>query len=107
MTFWLNKIDVETDLLQKLSKPVYLGKTLRVFLSYSYVDRGMARDLKSELEPYGIEVFLAHEDILPSTEWQEEIVMSIKGCDVFIPILTASFSESSWTDQQIYTTTES
>lgn len=43
---------------------------------------------------------MAHEDIEPSTEWQEEIIHSLKGCDIFIPIVSENFKESNWTDQE-------
>ena len=45
-------------------------------------------------------MFLAHEDIEPSLDWQDVIVQNLKECNVFIPILTHDFYESKWTDQE-------
>jgi hypothetical protein len=53
------------------------------------------------LEKYGMEVFLAHEDIAPSAEWQEVIIRELKQTDVFLPLLTKSYKDSDWTDQEI------
>jgi len=75
-------------------------RTLRVFLSYSHKDRYLAGEFKVQLENYGFEVFLAHEDIEPLSEWQDEIISSLKDCDIFIPIISKNFKESNWTDQE-------
>jgi hypothetical protein len=49
---------------------------------------------------YGIDVFLAHDDLEPSTEWALEIQSRILTCDVFVPLLTKRFPLSKWTDQE-------
>lgn len=75
-------------------------RAIRVFLSYSHIDKILVGEIKKELEVSGIEAFLAHEDIDPSEEWMEEIIRSIKECDVFIPFINENFKESKWTDQE-------
>ena len=77
-----------------------LGKIL-VFVSYSTDDKILAGKIKQLLEGYGLSVFLAHDDIPPLCEWQEEISKNLDNCDVFIPILTGSFHMSEWTDQEV------
>lgn len=52
------------------------------------------------MEKIGFEVFLAHEDIKPSLEWQNEIIRNLKRCDIFIPFLSKNFENSEWTDQE-------
>lgn len=74
--------------------------TIRIFLSYSNKDRNLSGELKEKLENHGLEAFLAHEDIEPSKEWEEEIIRNLKECDVFIPIVSENFKESKWTDQE-------
>lgn len=64
------------------------------------MNKVLAGDLKEFLEKYGLSVFLAHEDINPTIDWQEEIVRNLKVCNIFIPILTKEFRESEWTDQE-------
>jgi hypothetical protein len=80
--------------------PIYLGKTIRAFVSYSNVDKRIAANLKNCLDNLGIEVFLAHEDIRPSEDWQNEILRALKLCDVFLPLLTDNFHTSHWTNQE-------
>ncbi len=74
--------------------------SLRIFFSYSIDDKKIVGMLKKQLEFMGFEVFLAHDDIEPSAEWQDEIIKNLKSCDVFIPLLTKSFRESKFTDQE-------
>jgi len=73
---------------------------LKVFLSYSTDDKQLAGKIKQQLAFWGIDVFLAHEDLVPSSEWEDEIVRNVESCDVFIPLLTGSFKLSDWTDQE-------
>lgn len=73
---------------------------LKAFLSYSTKDKKLAGSLKRQLEYWGIGVFLAHEDIRPSVEWQDEIIRNLQECEVFMPLLTGHFRESEWTDQE-------
>ncbi len=73
---------------------------MKVFLSYSTQDKVIAGLIKSFLEPFGVEVFLAHEDIEPSYEWQEVIIEQLKTCNAFVPLLTENFHSSNWTDQE-------
>ena len=73
---------------------------IKVFLSYSSLDKDLARDVKRQLERFGMSVFLAHEDVEPSLEWQDVILEELNACDVFMPILTDDFNSSHWTDQE-------
>lgn len=73
---------------------------IQVFLSYSSDDSNLAGDIKENLEDINLEVFLAHEDIDPSSEWLEEILRNLKECDIFIPIISENFRNSKWTDQE-------
>jgi len=80
--------------------PIEINKIPRVFLSYSSIDKTTAGEIKRNLESYGIEVFLAHEDIEPSVEWEKEIFSQLKNCDIFIPIVSSNFRNSKFTDQE-------
>jgi hypothetical protein len=73
---------------------------LKLFLSYHHKDRKTAGCVKDHLTALGVEVFLAHEDLEPPTEWQKEILRRLRQCDVFIPLLTKSYHASLWTDQE-------
>ena len=49
----------------------------------------------------GISAFVAHEDIEPTKEWQDEIELALSTQDVCVALLTEEFSNSKWTDQEI------
>ncbi len=57
--------------------------------------------LKAELEKYGISSFVAHEDIEPTKQWQDEIEKGLFSMDAFCAVLMPGFKESNWTDQEI------
>jgi len=86
---------------EKVSREEFVGKTLRIFLSYSADDKILAGKIKSILGRFNINVFLAHEDIQPLQEWEEELIHNLNNCDIFIPILTKNFLNSDWTSQEI------
>ncbi|VVB86643.1 TIR domain protein [uncultured archaeon] len=75
-------------------------KPIKLFFSYSINDKKIVGLLKKDLKFMGFDVFLAHDDIEPSVEWQEEIIKNLKDCDIFITILTDGFKDSEWTDQE-------
>jgi hypothetical protein len=73
---------------------------LRAFISYAHQDALVAGNLKHHLELFGIDAFLAHEDIEPTAEWRETILENLKICNVFLPVLTDAASQSIWVHQE-------
>lgn len=57
--------------------------------------------LKKELEKYGISSFVAHEDIEPTKEWQDEIEKGLFSMDALCAVLMPGFKDSNWTDQEV------
>src|SRR2546427_12683371 len=84
----------------RVVETVSLNKQTKIFLSHSHHDKDLAGTLKEEIERFGCDVFVAHEDINPSQDWLEAIRKSLRECDAFIPLLTDSFASSDWTDQE-------
>ena len=72
-----------------------------IFLSHKAEVKKEVQALKDGLEEYGVEAFLAHSDIFPGTEWQEEILGALEEMDAFVPVLTKGFNDSPWTDQEV------
>lgn len=71
------------------------------FISYSSKQKLIGGTFKSCLENYcGYEIFIAHDDILGSTIWEEEIIKAIKNADFFISLISKEFKESPFTDQE-------
>jgi TIR domain len=80
---------------------LWAEKHFRLFLSHkSEVKRDTAA-LKESLEKYGVAAFVAHEDILPTKAWQEEIENALATMDGFVALMTAGFHDSNWTDQEV------
>jgi len=75
-------------------------KKILVFISYSTKDKVTVGKIKSQLENFGLEVFVGHDDINPSSDWVKVILKNLKECDIFIPYLTKDFKKSKWTDQE-------
>src|SRR3990172_467966 len=73
---------------------------VKIFLSYSNKGKDLAGKIKRFLEGYGLQAFLAHDDIRPTEEWMDRILAELEVCHVFIPILTDDFLESGWTGQE-------
>jgi len=73
----------------------------RVFLSHITEVKKETSALKDKLRLYGISSFVAHEDIHPTEEWQNEIENALHTMDSFVALLTDGFHESLWTDQEV------
>lgn len=76
-------------------------KKFKVFISHISKDKDKAVRLKDCLSVYAIDGFVAHQDIHPTLEWQEEIERALRTMDAFIAIHTVGFFKSIWTQQEI------
>lgn len=70
------------------------------FLSYQTNDKLVAGQIKSLLFKFGIEAFMAHEDIAVSDEWRLKILEEIGKADIFICLLSKSYINSPWCVQE-------
>lgn len=73
----------------------------RVFISHLTENKESATYLKNNLAKYGIDCFVAHEDIEPSKLWQTEIEKALASMDLLCAILTPNFYQSKWCDQEV------
>jgi hypothetical protein len=74
---------------------------LRLFISHKAKYKKQASELKDALDYYGVSSFVAHEDIEPTKEWQNEIEKALFSMDAIVALLTDDFNSSEWTDQEI------
>jgi hypothetical protein len=75
---------------------------VRVFLSHKYEDRVFVGSVKKILgDRYGIDAFVAHDDIEPSRRWRDVIKAGLATCDGLIAILHPDFHGSQWCDQEV------
>jgi nucleoside 2-deoxyribosyltransferase len=83
-------------------EPAFWRKGMfRLFISHLAIHRKWAADLQEALLQYGISGFVAHNDIEPTSEWQNQIEMALSTCDALVALLHNKFHESKWTDQEI------
>lgn len=73
----------------------------RVFISHLAKFRGFAGEVQQELLLHGMSSFVAHNDIEPTAEWQDEIELALATCDAMVALLHPGFHESDWADQEI------
>ena len=73
----------------------------KLFLTHLASFKVNASALQSRLKPYGVSAFVAHEDIEPTKEWQDEIEKALLSMDALVAILIPDFHDSNWTDQEI------
>ncbi|MCY3545126.1 MAG: toll/interleukin-1 receptor domain-containing protein [Chloroflexi bacterium] len=76
------------------------GKKL-AFLSHRAAYRGQVAQVREYLEKHGLRCFVAHEDVNPSTIWQNEILNALNTMDVFIGFVTSDFHGGGWPDQEV------
>ena len=69
---------------------------MTAFVSYSNKDRKVGAQAKAVLGEFGIDGFLAHEDLEISEEWKERILDELRRCDLFVPLLSTNFVKSEW-----------
>jgi len=76
-------------------------KECRIFLSHLTANKVETSELSLELGKYGIRAFVAHEDIMPSKEWQVEIESALATMDGLVALLSPDFVSSNWCDQEV------
>lgn len=86
----------------KIAEPTF-WKTgqFRLFLSHLSSFKKQTSNLQSVLTNYGVSSFVAHKDIEPIREWQNEIEAALQTMDAIAPLLMPGFKESNWCDQEL------
>ena len=85
----------------ELKTNFWINGFFKLFISHKAENKDLATEIKAKLESYSVSSFVAHEDIEPTKEWQNEIELGLKTCDALLAIMTKGFHESNWTDQEI------
>jgi hypothetical protein len=73
----------------------------RLFISHTSAHKARAGKLNEISGRIGIHAFVAHEDIEPTREWEEEIERALRSCDALCAMLTPDFVQSAWCDQEV------
>lgn len=77
------------------------GDQLRLFCSHLAQYKQVVGQVGERLAKYGVEPFVAHDSIEPSTEWASVIEAALADCDAMIVFLHPGFQESHWCDQEV------
>ena len=77
------------------------SKNFKVFITHISKHKSPAEKLQKALIPYSISSFVAHTDIEPTREWENEILNALNASDGLVALLHKGFHESKWTDQEI------
>lgn len=72
-----------------------------LFITHLATEKRTAHVLKSQLRYYGIDGFVAHDDIRPGKEWQLVIESALRSCHALVGLLHHGLRESEWCDQEI------
>ena len=80
---------------------IWKDEMFRLFISHKSEEKENVSLLKKELSHFGIDCFVAHEDIEPTREWAEEIESALFSMDACVAIMTEKYHDSTWTDHEI------
>jgi hypothetical protein len=70
-------------------------------MSHLTAHRQLAHDIKITLSKYGISTFVAHDDIEPTREWQEQIELALSTADIGVALLHSGFISSKWCPMEV------
>ncbi len=75
--------------------------SFRLFLTHIAPEKSDAVELKTALALYGVDGFVAHEDVDPGSEWLKQIQAALRSCDALVGLLHDGYQESKWCDQEV------
>lgn len=73
----------------------------RLFISHRDSSKRIVKELAEVLKTFGVDSFVAHEDIEPTRAWREEILRALESMDAILAFVTDDFFESPWTNQEL------
>jgi hypothetical protein len=80
---------------------IWVPDHFRLFISHLSADKERAMNLQEALKASSISSFVAHIDIEPTREWQDEIELALRTADALAVIMTSEVASSNWVDQEI------
>jgi hypothetical protein len=79
---------------------IWRRNRLRLFLSHVSRVKVEASSLKAALRPFGIDAFVAHEDIEPNADWRRDVEFGLRSMHALCALITPDFRASEWCDQE-------
>lgn len=77
------------------------ANNFRLFISHTSANKEICSSLAASLSAFNISGFVAHVDIEPTREWQNEIEAALSSMDALLAVLTSDFVENRWCDQEV------
>lgn len=77
------------------------AKGKKVFLSHLSRSKDKAHRLKEAFARWEVHLFVAHDDIQPTLQWQREILRALHSMDCFVSLHTPGFMASYWCQQEV------
>ena len=74
---------------------------VRVFITHISAHKVYAAQVKMWLSWFGMEGFVAHEDVEPNKKWQRVIEAGLQSCHALVALLHDGFRDSRWCDQEV------
>ena len=71
-----------------------------VFVSYSHKDENLVEPVVNRLEAFGLTTFFASRDLVAGRDWAGQIVEAIENSTDCLLLLTESYIDSSWAEQE-------
>ena len=71
------------------------------FLSHADEDKIIAERIAEGLKEYHFDVFLAHKDIEPGSDWENILKKRIEESDLFLILLSSKFKNADYTNQEV------
>jgi hypothetical protein len=95
------ELKAKREISHEAEKRIWEEGLYRIFLSHKVEVKKEVAELKRRLKIFSASCFVAHEDIHPTQEWQDEIENALFSMDAFVALLTEGFHDSLWTDQEV------
>lgn len=73
----------------------------KLFITHIALKKKGAHQLKSALLFYGVDGFVAHDDIEPGKDWQRVIEAALRSCEALAALLHNGIRDSNWCDQEV------
>lgn len=87
---------------QQITDRPWGSNPVAVFISHRHEDAVFASEVRRHLEEcWGIDAFVAHNDINPSRVWRNTIRSALASCHFMVAILHEKFHDSQWCDQEV------
>jgi TIR domain len=76
-------------------------RPLFIFASHLSAHKALVGQVRTSLQRYGIELFVAHDTIEEDSAWEEEIRLALDRADAGLVFVHQGLKESDWCDQEI------